>query len=212
MDYFPVFLRLQGRVCVLVGGGEVGARKAAVLLDARASVRVVAPEACPALVALADAGKLVWHRRAYASQDLQGAALVIAATDDRALNAQVSREAQGTGLPVNVVDDPDLCSFIVPALLDRRPVLVAISTGGASPALARHLRARLAAAVPEGAGPLAALLAQARSRVRDLVPSTAARATFWERVVGGEVAALGLAGRLEDARRALERMIADLPR
>lgn len=212
MDYFPVFLRLEGRSCVVVGGGEVGARKAASLLDARASVHVVAPDACTELVAMADAGKLAWHRRGYQASDLQGAAVVIAATDDRAVNAQVSRDAQAVGLPVNVVDDPELCSFIVPAVVDRQPVLVAISTGGASPALARHLRARVAAAVPEGAGPLAALLARARGSVRDLVPATAARAAFWERVVGGEVGALGLAGRIEEAGRALDRLIADLRR
>lgn len=212
MDYFPVFLRLKQRPCLVVGAGEVGARKAMALLDAGAHVRVVAPEACAELAATAAAGKLTWERRGYAASDLRGAALVIAATEDRALNARVSRDAQDAGVPVNVVDDPDLCSFIVPAIVDRSPVLVAISTGGASPALARHLRARVEAAVPEGAGALAALLAEARSRVRDVLPAAAERAAFWERVVGGEVGALGLVGRLEDARRALEGMLARLRR
>jgi uroporphyrin-III C-methyltransferase/precorrin-2 dehydrogenase/sirohydrochlorin ferrochelatase len=207
MDYFPVFLRLEGRTCLVVGGGDVGARKARSLLDAHASVRLVAPRACAELTAMAAANVLAWERRPYQVGDLDGVTVVIAATDDRELNARVSSDAQAAGIPVNVVDDPALCTFIVPAIVDRSPVLIAISTGGASPALARHLRARVEAAVPAGAGALAGLLSDARQRVRDLVPGPAARAAFWEGVVGGEVGALGLSGRADAARRALEAVL-----
>lgn len=212
VSHFPIFLRLDGRSCLVVGGGEIASRKARSLLGAGADVCAVAPEFCADLERLGEEGRLRLRCSRYDSTDLDGAHIVIAATDDREVNARVSSEAQARRIPVNVVDDPDLCSFIVPAILDRSPVVVAVSTGGASPALARLLRTRLGAALPGGAGPLAEMLAAARQRVRDLIPEASDRAAFWERALAGEIAGLGLSGRIDEARRLLDTLIVGLRR
>jgi uroporphyrin-III C-methyltransferase/precorrin-2 dehydrogenase/sirohydrochlorin ferrochelatase len=208
MDYLPIFLKLTGRPCAVIGGGEVAARKAGLLLDAGAHVTVTAPELCDRLVDLLRQGKIVHRAESFTPQALHEMALVIAATDDRAVNAEVSRLAQAQLLPVNVVDDPELCSFILPAIVDRSPVVVAVSTGGASPVLARLLRARLESLVPETYGQLAALARRFRDRVQRTLPQ-ASRRPFWERVFQGPVAELVFSGRLTEAERALERMVAD---
>ena len=133
MDFLPLFLRLTGRPALVVGGGEVAARKVALLLDAGAEVRVVAPELGTTLAGEHAAGRIRHVARHFAASDLEGADLAIAATDDVVVNAEVSRLARARSLPVNVVDNPALCSFIMPAIVDRSPVIVALSTGGASP-------------------------------------------------------------------------------
>ena len=145
MDYLPIFLKLDGRPCAVIGGGEVAARKAGLLLDAGARVTVTAPALCEALAELAQQERIAHRARPFDPAALDGATLVIAATDDRAVNAEVSRLAQQRRIPVNVVDDPELCSFILPAIVDRSPVIVAFSTGGRVPVLARRLRAQLEA-------------------------------------------------------------------
>jgi uroporphyrin-III C-methyltransferase/precorrin-2 dehydrogenase/sirohydrochlorin ferrochelatase len=182
MEFLPIFLRLEGRLAVLVGGGEVAARKAELLRRAGARLRVVAPELTAALAAL-DA---IEHRAGlFRPEDLDGADLVIAATDDRAVNAAVAEAARARHLPVNVVDDPDLCGFIMPAIVDRGRVVAAISTGGASPVLARLIRARLELALPPGIERLADLAASWRARVKAALPDGASRRRFWERLLGG---------------------------
>jgi uroporphyrin-III C-methyltransferase/precorrin-2 dehydrogenase/sirohydrochlorin ferrochelatase len=208
MDYLPIFLKLADRRCAVIGGGEVAARKAGLLLDAGAHVTVTAPELCDPLAELLRQGKIVHRAESFTPQALRDMALVIAATDDRAVNAEVSRLAQEQRLPVNVVDDPELCSFILPAIVDRSPVVVAVSTGGASPVLARLLRARLESLVPETYGQLAALARRFRDRVQRTLPQSSRR-PFWERVFQGPVAELVFSGRLTEAERALERMVAD---
>lgn len=130
MDFLPLFHNLQGRHVLVVGGGEIALRKARLLADAGACLRVVAPEIDSQLVALVEQSQGLVHRRGYASGDLEGAVLVIAATDDEPLNAQISRDAQARGVPVNVVDAPALCSVIFPAIVDRSPLIVAVSSAG----------------------------------------------------------------------------------
>lgn len=187
MRYLPIFLDVRGQSCLLVGGGAVALRKARTLLSAGARLLVVAPEVDPALRArLAEAGATL-RERPYAPEDLAGMRLVIAATDDVALNVRISSEAQALGLPVNVVDDPAHCSFVMPAVVDRDPVLIAVSTGGASPVLARKLRAKLETAIAPGYGRLAALLGRHRVRVQAELPPEARRA-FWEAVLEGPIA------------------------
>ena len=210
MEHFPIFLTLSGRRCLVVGGGEMALEKVERLLAARADLVVVAPRAVADLEALATAGELRWERRAYATDHLDDAQLVIAATGVREVDATVSREAQARRLPVNVVDVPALCTFIVPSIVDRGPVVVAISTGGASPSLARSLRLRIESVLPEGMGALASLLRARREAVRARLPDAAARKAFWDRVVGGEVADLALSDRLDQARQTLDAWIARL--
>ncbi|MBI4297024.1 MAG: bifunctional precorrin-2 dehydrogenase/sirohydrochlorin ferrochelatase [Chloroflexi bacterium] len=165
-DYYPAFLDLRGRQCLVVGGGPVAWRKAQALLQAGAQVRVIAPRLCPGLKRLAQAEQLKVEARPYQVGDLEGAWLAIAATDDRELNGAVASEAEARGLLINVVDDPARCNFIAPSVVRRGDLTLAISTGGRSPALALKLRQALEALLPQEYGPLLALLAQARQEAR----------------------------------------------
>ncbi|MDH5209080.1 MAG: siroheme synthase CysG [Burkholderiaceae bacterium] len=208
MDYLPIFLDIAGQPCAVIGGGEVAARKVSLLREAGAQVTVTAPDLCEPLAALLSEGKIEHRAGVFTPEALKDAALVIAATDDRSVNAEVSQLARAQRLPVNVVDDPELCSFILPAIVDRSPVVVAVSTGGASPVLARLLRARLESLVPATYGQLADLARRFRDRARRALPQPARR-PFWERVFQGPVAELVFSGRLTEAERALERMLED---
>jgi precorrin-2 dehydrogenase/sirohydrochlorin ferrochelatase len=143
MRYFPVFLDLQEKSCVVVGGGRVAERKVKSLLKAGARVKVVSPDLTGALARLKSREKIVHYPRSYRPKDLRGAFLTIAATDDRAINERVFQEATASRIPVNVVDDPVHSSFIVPSLVKKKDLVVAISTSGRSPALARVLRQKL---------------------------------------------------------------------
>lgn len=140
MKYYPVFLRVAGRRCVVIGGGAVAERKVTSLLAAGARVAVVSPSLSAGLAALAAAGAIEHAARPYRPGDLVGAALGYAATDDEALHAVIAREAEAAGVLLNVVDRPRWCSFIVPSILTRGDLTVAVSTGGCSPALARRVR------------------------------------------------------------------------
>lgn len=182
MDYLPIFLKLEDRLAVVVGGGDVAARKLELLRRAGARIRVVAPEASDAVAALAQSGRIAWRQGRFEPEDLDGADLVIAATDARDVNEAVAAAARVLHLPVNVVDAPDLCSFIMPAIIDRGRVVAAVSTGGASPVLARLVRARIELALPHGIERLAELAASWRDRVKAALPEGAPRRRFWERL------------------------------
>lgn len=200
-------MNIRGRRCLLVGGGEVASRKASLLLDAGAELTVVAPELGVTLSQWAAEGKVGHHARTFAPEDLDGCAVVIAATDDEAVNRRVSELAGERNLPVNVVDNPPLCSFIMPAIIDRSPVQIAVSTGGASPVLARLLRARVETAIPAGYGRLAELVRSFRDKVKARFGDVNSRRVFWEKVLQGEVSELVFSGRDEDAREALDRAL-----
>jgi precorrin-2 dehydrogenase/sirohydrochlorin ferrochelatase len=145
LKYYPVFLDIRDKKCVIVGGGDVAARKAERLLDCGAKVFVISPNVSPALAALKEKN-IISHIAAQYSGDLiQGAALVIGATDDEKTNAAISFDARKQGIPVNIVDDPQKCDFILPSLVQRGDLAITIGTGGKSPALARHLREELEA-------------------------------------------------------------------
>jgi len=202
MDFLPVFLQIRDRPCLVVGGGAVAARKVELLLQAGGRVTVVAPRLGETLRALHQAGRISHRRAAFSPADLDGCLLAIAATDDQAVNRQVSELCQARAIPVNVVDQPELCSFIMPAIIDREPVLIAVSTGGSSPVLARLLRGRLESLIPAAYGRLAALVAGFREQVKQRIPALQRRA-FWEQVLQGPIAELVLSGREGAARAAL---------
>jgi uroporphyrin-III C-methyltransferase/precorrin-2 dehydrogenase/sirohydrochlorin ferrochelatase len=208
MDFLPIFLDVRGQPCLVVGGGDVAARKSTLLLRAGARVTVVAPTLVPAFDADL-AAQQVSHRTArFAAPDVEGFAVVIAATDDAELNRAVSVAAKDRRIPVNVVDQPALCSFIMPSIIERAPLVVAVSSGGASPVLARLLRARLETLIPAGYGRLAALAAAYRAKGKArFEPSE--RRRFWERVLQGPIAELVFSGRDDEARAALERALDD---
>lgn len=203
MDYLPVFLKIKGRPCLIVGGGDVAARKAGLLLRAGARLTVVAPEIGPAMSDLENNGDIVLAKRAFSAEDLRGQVLAVAATDDEALNRRVSELAHDSALPVNVVDQANLCSFIMPSIVDRSPVIIAVSTGGASPLLARLVRARLETIIPAAFGQLASLARDFREQVKQRFKSADRRRRFWEHVLDGPVAEMVFAGRTAAARQAL---------
>jgi uroporphyrin-III C-methyltransferase/precorrin-2 dehydrogenase/sirohydrochlorin ferrochelatase len=208
MDFLPIFLDLREQPCLVVGGGEIAARKCALLARAGARVTVLAPELGAALGAELAAGRVAHRAATFREEDLEGYALAIAATSDQAVNRAVAAAARARRMPVNVVDQPALCSFILPSIIERAPITVAVSSGGASPVLARLLRARLESLVPAGYGRLAALAREFRDRVKARF-APAERRRFWERVLQGPIAELVLAGRYADARAALEAALAD---
>lgn len=208
MDFLPVFLRLQDQPALVVGGGQVALRKVHTLLRAGACVRLVAPEIHSELKELLATPPHLVHERAFTAGDLDGVKLVVAATDDAPLNREVSRLAQERHLPVNVVDQPELCSFIFPSIIDRSPLVVAVSSGGRSPVLARLLRARLETFIPASYGALAELLGRFRERARERFSSLPGRMRFWERVISGPVAEMMMSGQVEKAEGLLEDMLA----
>ncbi len=190
MKLFPLFADLQGRRTLVVGGGAVAARKAQALLEAGAQVIVGAPELDAALSRLAADGRLTHLSGPFEPAWLDGVWLAIAATDDRAVNAAVHAAAQARQVFCNVVDDAELSSFQVPSIVDRSPLIVAISSSGVAPVLARRLRERLESLFDHALGPLAELAARHRSRIRGALPDLGQRRRFYDWLLDGPVAGL----------------------
>ncbi|MEM0551854.1 MULTISPECIES: siroheme synthase CysG [Aeromonas] len=186
MDYLPIFCRLDNKPVLLVGGGEVAERKARLLLDAGAHLTVVAPELDPELAELAANGSIEWLAGEFAPAQLTGKWLVVAATDRREVNALVYQSANRARIFANVVDDPKRSSFIMPSIIDRSPLMVAISSGGKAPVLARLLREKLEALLPQHLGAVAAFAGSLRERVKARFASMGERRRFWERLLGAD--------------------------
>ncbi|MAF06325.1 MAG: uroporphyrinogen-III C-methyltransferase [Acidiferrobacteraceae bacterium] len=207
MDALPIFLKLRNTPALVVGGGSVAERKIDLLLRAGARITVVAPRIGAKVQALFDQHKLDWIEDSFAPDHVTEVLIVIAATNDAYVNKAVSQEARERNIPVNVVDQPDLCTFTVPSIVDRSPVIVAIGTGGASPVLARMLKARLETLIPAAYGRLASIAREFRDQVKAALGSVASRRGFWEAVFQGRVAELVFAGKEHQAREELGRMI-----
>ncbi|WP_421269022.1 siroheme synthase CysG [Aeromonas veronii] len=186
MDYLPIFCRLDNKPVLLVGGGEVAERKARLLLDAGAHLTVVAPELDPELAELAANGSIEWLAGEFAPAQLTGKWLVVAATDRREVNALVYQSANRARIFANVVDDPKRSSFIMPSIIDRSPLMVAISSGGKAPVLARLLREKLEALLPQHLGAVATFAGSLRERVKARFTSMGERRRFWERLLGAD--------------------------
>lgn len=203
MKYFPVFFDINNKRCLVVGGGDVAARKVALMHRAGARVTVVSPELCESLQNRLANNEIVYEARNFEDADLEACALIVAATDDQSVNKLVSDMAHSKCIPVNVVDQPDLCSFIVPSIIDRSPVQVAVSTGGASPVLARLLRARLETMIPSAYGRLAELMNEFRDKVKEKINTEGKRRRFWEDVAQGSIAEMIFSGKEQAARDAM---------
>lgn len=207
MDFFPIFLDVKNSTSLVVGGGNVAARKVALLLKAQGKIRVVSPELCAELKASVEKGLIEYVARGFQAEDLADVCLVIAATDNTEVNRQVSEAARSRHLPVNVVDQPELCTFITPSIIDRSPVVAAVSTGGASPILARIIRSRLETLIPAGYGRLAELANRFRGRVKERFRNAADRRLFWEKVLQSGVAERVFSGHMEEADASMERAL-----
>ncbi|MBW4050181.1 MAG: uroporphyrinogen-III C-methyltransferase [Proteobacteria bacterium] len=203
MDYLPVFLQLRSARVVVVGGGRIASRKADLLLRTGARVVLVAPQLHEDLRSRVASGELTHLAESFAPAHLDGATLAIAATGLEHVNAAVCDAARARNVPVNVVDDASLSTFIFPAIVDRSPVVVAVGSAGQAPVLSRWVREQIEAALPSRLGALARFMGERRSGVQRAL-GAAARRAFWERIVRGRTAARVLAGDEPGARRAFE--------
>ncbi len=204
MNYFPIFVDIKQQRCLVVGGGEVAARKIALLLRADASVTVVAPELNVQIEAWLKAGEIEASTDVFSIDHLEGCRLAVAATDDASFNESLAELCQQMNILVNVVDSPELSSFIVPSIIDRSPVIAAISSGGTSPTLARLLRAKLEAMIPVNIGKFAELAGRMREQVKQRLPTMAARRRFWNQTLEGPIAEQFYAGQQQKAETALQ--------
>jgi len=185
--FYIACLRLTGRRCLVIGGGEIGLEKVEGLLACDAAVTLIAPEAEPALAELASEGSIDWERRAYAgAADLQGAFLAIAATNDTDVNIAVFEDAERRAMLVNIVDVPPLCNFILPAIVRTGPLAIAISTAGASPALAKRIKREIEGEFGEPYARLAVMLNEVRGWAKGTLPTYQDRKQFFEGIVGGD--------------------------
>ena len=209
MDFLPVSLRVRDTKVLLVGGGQIATRKARLLLKAGAQLAVVSPTIDTELQQLLDDSGGSWQQQKYREADLDGAALVVAATPLRDVNEQVFRDATARHLPVNVVDAPDLCTFIFPSIIERAPLTIAISSGGNSPVLVRLLRRKIEALVPAAYGRLALFAGRLRTVVKDAISAEGPRRLFWEQTVDGTVGELVLAGKESQAEARLRQQLLD---
>ncbi len=207
MQTFPLFLDLRGRRALVVGGGDAAARKVELLLSAGAQVSLIAATVGGEIAQLIGEARISWTGRSFDEVELEGVSLVIVAVEDEALQARVSQAAQHRCLPVNVVDRPALSSFIMPAIVDRAPITIAISSGGTAPTLARRIRAEIERSLPAALGRLARFAEIFREQVRRTLVVPRARRRFWDRVFESRIGELALAGDEIGARRELIRLL-----
>ncbi|WP_282677141.1 siroheme synthase CysG [Serratia marcescens] len=204
MDYLPIFADLKQRPVLVVGGGDVAARKVDLLQRAGAEIRIVAQSLSPELEQQRQQGQVLWLGKSFDPQQLDDVFLAIAATDDNALNAAVFAEADKRRVLANVVDDQPRCSFIFPSIIDRSPLVVAVSSSGQAPVLARLLREKLEALLPASLGQMAQVAGRWRGQVKRRLASIGERRRFWEKIFGGRFATLVANGQTAQAERQLE--------
>ncbi|WP_020559276.1 siroheme synthase CysG [Thiofilum flexile] len=212
MNHFPAFLNLQGHQCLVVGGGPVAERKITTLLRYGAKVHIISPQLTPNLATLlteqSQALCLTHQAKYFEDSDLYGWFLVLAATNQFEVNRHIAELAMARNILVNVADNPEASSFIMPAIVDRSPVTIAVSTGGASPVLARQLKMKLETLIPSSCGQLAAITEEYRDKVKQHFATPEERKQFWEQALKGVVAELVYAGQLTQARAQLDQMLA----
>jgi len=200
--YYPIYMDIENKPVLVVGGGNVALRKVKTLLEYGAIVRIVSPKLVPELEQLLDGVRCVWVPKKYSTEDIQDAILVFACTERDEVNAQIARDAKTNYRPINVVDDPDKCSFIVPSILSRGDLSIAVSTGGSSPLVARKIREELEAVYTDEMEIYLDLLRIWRQEVKEKLP-VAKRAQFWNQVTDGKVLQLIKEGRIEQAKEVM---------
>ncbi|TRW97954.1 siroheme synthase CysG [Candidatus Methylobacter oryzae] len=207
MDYFPLFLKLKDQACLVVGAGEIAARKIELLARAGAKITVIAREISPTVLNLQTSHNLTLLQKCFSPEDISEFRLIVSATDNMETNCLVAQTATEQNILVNVVDNPELCSFIFPAIIDRSPVIAAVSSGGSAPVLTRLLRAKIETVIPPAYGRLAALADKFRNKVKQHIKKPAQRRIFWENVLQGSVAELIFSGKEQEAEQQLEQTL-----
>ncbi len=208
MESLPIFIKVKNARCLVIGGGDVAFRKVTTLLKAEADVEVIAPELCHELADLRNDGRIKHQKIVFNESHLAGATLVFAATDDETINVQISNAAKALNIPVNVVDAPALCTFTMPSIVDRSPVVIAVSSNGSAPVLARMIRTKIETMVPASYGRLANLAREFRETVKSKFSTMQSRRIFWEKVFQGPIAELVFSGQESAAKAALAEAIA----
>jgi uroporphyrin-III C-methyltransferase/precorrin-2 dehydrogenase/sirohydrochlorin ferrochelatase len=204
MQALPIFMNITNRPCVVIGGGEVASRKVATLLKANAAITLYSPEICPALQLLSESGKITYINADFEEKQLAGACLVVAATDVEAVNVAVSIAAKAQNIPVNVVDSPALCTFTMASIVERSPIVIAISSEGNAPVLARYIRTKIETMLPAGYGRIGVIAGEFRDKVKAKFATSQERRIFWEDVLQGPIVERILSGQEATARQALE--------
>lgn len=203
---YPLFLKLAGRPCLVAGGGMVAQRKVGGLLDAGAAVTVVSPEVTADLHNLAQQGRVAWRKKPFAAADLDGHILAVAATDDSAANTGIAAQCRARGVLVNVADEPELCDFLVPSVVRRGPLAVAVSTAGKSPMLARKLRDELERLLPQAYGEFLEILGRQRETVKKM-PDARRREAVLRALVYSDILDLLGEGRKQEAQERIQQCI-----
>ncbi|MBT3335538.1 MAG: uroporphyrinogen-III C-methyltransferase [Methylococcales bacterium] len=207
MHFFPIFLRLNQQKCLIVGAGEIAARKIEILAKSGARITVLAPSFSTPVQTLEKKLALTLIQKKFESTDAEGYRLIVSATDNQTVNELVSQAADKLNILVNVVDNPKLCQFIFPAIIDRSPIIAAISSGGTAPVLARLLKTRVETLIPSGYGRLAELAGNYRDKVKSHILDPRQRRLFWEQVFQGSIAEFIFAGQHEKAEHALNKQL-----
>jgi uroporphyrin-III C-methyltransferase / precorrin-2 dehydrogenase / sirohydrochlorin ferrochelatase len=209
MQALPIFFKINNRHCVVIGGGDVAMRKVTMLLKADADVTVISTEICHELHELVTTKKIKYVKASFEKNQLDGSCLVIAATDDAIVNEAVSTAAKAQNIPVNVVDAPDLCTFTMGSIIDRSPVVIAVSSEGNAPVLARYIRTKIETMLPAGYGRIAAIAGEFREQVKEKFATTQLRRRFWEGVLQGPMVERVLAGQEQAARELLQDILSE---
>ena len=208
MEHLPIFINLRQKPCLVVGGGDIALRKVNLLVKAQAKIKCISPEFCIGLIELSRKNGLDLIEKRFEFSDIDNQSIIIAATDDDKINALVSSLAHESGIPINVVDSPDLSSFIMPSIVDRSPIVIAISSAGKAPVLARIIRAKLETIIPSAYGNLAEIAGEYRQKVKQRFVNLIDRRKFWESVFSGVIAEKVFAGRSEEAKADIEKYLA----
>jgi uroporphyrin-III C-methyltransferase/precorrin-2 dehydrogenase/sirohydrochlorin ferrochelatase len=204
MNYLPIFIDIKQKPCLVVGGGDIAYRKINLLLKADAAITCVSKECCDGIVQLVQSNKITHIEKAFEATDINSQILIVSATDDSTLNAHVSELAKSANIPVNVVDSPALCSFVMPSIVDRSPIVIAISSAGKAPVLARLIRAKLESTIPHAYGKLAELAGNFRDQVKAKFNNIEDRRYFWEKTFSGIVAEKVFSGKVDEAKADLQ--------
>lgn len=209
MQALPIFFNITNRHCVVIGGGDVATRKVIMLLKAHAAITLYSPEICIELADMAKAGQIKYVQANFEEQQIENACLVIAATDDERVNIAVSVAAKAQNIPVNVVDSPELCTFTMGSIIERSPIVIAISSEGNAPVLARYIRTKIETMLPAAYGRIAAIAGEFRDQVKVKFATTQRRRRFWEGVLQGPMVERVLSGQEQAARELLQNILND---